>query len=1233
MLSLSLFDDPHLAVDGRRSSLRRKEIALVSYLALQGAGSASREVLATLLWGEKGEANARHSLRQALLVLRRELGDSLIEDPGGLRIDHALVRCDLIDAERALSSPDAPLPAAPDQLLRALDDLGTDHFTQWVTGRRAAYRSRWRSVCVERRDAAIAAARWRDAESYARLLESDQPFDVESVAQLVRTLRRAGAEREAAAVVAAALPRFEANGLDASALQTLARARGAVEKDGDAGRAERARVDLVGRDRELGQLRTHWAEAVRGSGVSVVLTGIDGIGRTRLVEDLARGIPANERRLLWIRGAEPGERVALRVTRALLETRGAGAADPAVFARVREALAAGEPAVAADLRALVAAIAAERPLLLVLDDADLWESDAAAIRSALLAPPPRALVIATTWHALALPRGTHQIGLRGLGESEAVTLVSSLLPVGGPALVTLARHLVQVTDGHPQWMLDLIEHYRTDGTLPAAPGLALDLAALPELPPVDAALRSDVQRRLDALPAAARTTLDRIVSAPARATVRHLIGTTGLDRPELAGALETLVREGFVSARSLPGSRYQPTHPLIARVVRDALHPARLWEERGRTDRPWRFVRWALAAGALLVAGLAWRGGFGAARPAAADVARLVLLEPLTSPAGADSATLPVDEMLATNLARIEGIEIASVPSGGAFATALDARAALRISGSVARRGGAVRLDLRLVDRADGRIRRGIVVEERDLFAAVDQATAELAEALGRRVPASPLSNVSTASLAAFEYFDRGERARAGGDRARAIRWLSEAIAADTLFALARLRLAQAFGDLDKTAAAAQLDTALAGAQRLPERERLLLRASRALIEEDPAREAFADSLVHAWPLDPNGFVIRGQTLAWRGAFLEATGAYRRAIALDVAGLERSEVSCLACDAYEGLITAYLLADSAAAAGQVAREWQERQPDGGRAAAARSVVAQFANDLPTAAEAARRAVELNPTDYYAGVYPAVWAIYEGEPRRALGLLEAEFVHPDPSRRQRATWFAAIAERNAGRSDYAERRLRGFIDSIPAARVGEFATTRMHRAQALLEAGRPRDAALLFDSIAQQNGPVVSPHSIARWRAWMGVLAGDALAAAGDTLALVRRIREVEAWGVQSAYGRDRRLHHHLRGLQLRARGDLEGARRAFEAARWSPTGSYIRSSLELADALVALERPQEALDVLRQASRGTLESVSLYGTRLELHRRFVLAFTAAGLADSAAAHRRWVDRATSSIVR
>jgi len=86
MVTATLFDDPHILVNGRRASLRRKELALVAYLALEGSGTTNREALATLFWGEKDESAARHSLRQALLVLRRELGDHLVESPTGLRL-------------------------------------------------------------------------------------------------------------------------------------------------------------------------------------------------------------------------------------------------------------------------------------------------------------------------------------------------------------------------------------------------------------------------------------------------------------------------------------------------------------------------------------------------------------------------------------------------------------------------------------------------------------------------------------------------------------------------------------------------------------------------------------------------------------------------------------------------------------------------------------------------------------------------------------------------------------------------------------------------------------------------------------------------------------------------------------------------------------------------------------------------------------------------------------------
>src|ERR1700758_2837485 len=56
-----------LAVTSRRGR------ALIAYLAMQPDYRASCERLATLLWGESGDVQARQSLRKCLASLRRDL--------------------------------------------------------------------------------------------------------------------------------------------------------------------------------------------------------------------------------------------------------------------------------------------------------------------------------------------------------------------------------------------------------------------------------------------------------------------------------------------------------------------------------------------------------------------------------------------------------------------------------------------------------------------------------------------------------------------------------------------------------------------------------------------------------------------------------------------------------------------------------------------------------------------------------------------------------------------------------------------------------------------------------------------------------------------------------------------------------------------------------------------------------------------------------------------------------
>ncbi len=1238
MIFISLFDEVRVTIDGRLAALRRKEAALVAFLALRAGVPTARELLATLLWGERDEGAARHSLRQALLALRRELGEALKETTVGLTLDQGAFQCDLGDAELPRERIDGAevIPPLPSRVLNGLDAVGTEPFADWVATRRAAYRARWRDAVTRVRDDSAEAARWSDAERASRALEEDQPLDTESVRQLVRTLRRAGAPGEAAASLAAAQLRFEQSGVDTTPLVELARtlpgdARSAQRPGGRRGGV--AHGDLVGRERELAELAATWRSVAGGAAHGVLVTGIDGSGRSRLAEDFARALPASERRLLWIGHTDTStaEPAAHRVARALLDARGAAAAEPDVVSRVRDCLGSGASPAVPDVLALLRAVAAERPVLMVLDDADLWGEADAALRHALMAPCPRAMTIATCWTEFAAPRGTRRLELGGLSVAAVTQLIAARTTRPEPACARAAQALEAATAGHPQWILDACDTLRPSEGVRAV-GTALDLLEAPSPLPISATLRDELRRRLDALPVDARRLLDLIADSPTRASAAELARHLALSPDALTAALDPLLRARFVRAGSHPAAPYGVAHPLIERVVRDALHPARLLPEPRRAGRWSTRRRWAMgavAAAALAATAFAARSAWSRWDTSGP---RLIVLHELFTADSADRATLPVDEMLATNLARIASVEIlpgARLPSTAtATSRALLDRAEFDLGGAMARRGGGVRLDLRLTSRRDGRVRGGISVEAPDLFAAVDQATAEVALLLAQPIPPSPLSRVSTASLPAFRLFEEGESARATGNRERAAWLLREAIRVDTSFALARLHLAQALGDYDKDGAHAQLDTALSATARLPERERLLVRAWRAMIDEDPVRELLADSLVAKWPLDANGYLIQGQARTWRGAFLPAVTSLRRAIALDAPGLSGIEASCLACDAYEGLISALLLADSLDAAMQVAREWERLQPQGGRASAAVSSVAQTADDLAVAAAAARRAVALNPADEYAGVYEAVWQLRRGAPGAALRTLEPELRHPSAGRRRQAIWFSAIAERNAGRPADAEARLRRFFDALPAAQRPAYATFHLQRAQAFLEAGDARRAALLFDSISVSAGSVSSSHRMGRLRAWAGTLAADAWVAAGDTNDLARRIREVEAWGAQSAYGRDRVLHHHLRGLQYLSRGDLPAARRELLLARWSPTGSYARTTNALIDVLLRERRPADALQLLRQASRGSLESVHLYGTRRDVHQLYARAWRAVGRPDSAAAHERWLAAAS-----
>jgi DNA-binding SARP family transcriptional activator/TolB-like protein len=116
----------------------RKARALLAYLAMQPDYRGTREELATLLWGDGPDQQARHSLRQCLVALRQDLSvasEILVLDREAIGLDAQSISVDarsFIALARS-TEPDAPTQAAALWRGAFLPDLTLDieEFDTW----------------------------------------------------------------------------------------------------------------------------------------------------------------------------------------------------------------------------------------------------------------------------------------------------------------------------------------------------------------------------------------------------------------------------------------------------------------------------------------------------------------------------------------------------------------------------------------------------------------------------------------------------------------------------------------------------------------------------------------------------------------------------------------------------------------------------------------------------------------------------------------------------------------------------------------------------------------------------------------------------------------------------------------------------------------------------------------------------------------------------------------------
>jgi DNA-binding SARP family transcriptional activator/TolB-like protein len=189
--------------DCRLGKVPKKARALLGYLAAQDGQAVSRERLADLLWPYQGSEQARHSLRNCLLELRKALGPSgarhLVADFATCRIEDVVV--DLDRFERLSRSPNRPELQAAAELYRgeflADFDIDSEPFQEWL----AAERDRTLAlICdiLQRLTAAQDGAGEADAaiQSGRRLVALD-PLSEFGQRALMRAYARAGRRGEA----------------------------------------------------------------------------------------------------------------------------------------------------------------------------------------------------------------------------------------------------------------------------------------------------------------------------------------------------------------------------------------------------------------------------------------------------------------------------------------------------------------------------------------------------------------------------------------------------------------------------------------------------------------------------------------------------------------------------------------------------------------------------------------------------------------------------------------------------------------------------------------------------------------------------------------------------------------------------------------------------------------------------------------------------------------------------
>ena len=325
-----------LSLEGGRALAFRgaKTRSLFAFLVLHETPGHTRDELAGLFWPDEPDAVARRRLSQALWRIRHAfraagLSPPLLINRDDARFDASMPHwLDVRAFEQTVSEGLDGLGGLTameraNRLKEAIalyrGDLLAGYYDDWIAVEREQLREMYvtalaRLVALYERLGA-----YEEALHYARLLASKEPLREAAHYELMRLLQRLHRPQEALQQYERlrAILDQELHAAPSSAAQSLAR-----ELAADAGRSaavQRARtvvhaaapmlidpasLPLVGRSAERAHLLRLMDSALQGGGAIALVEGEAGVGKTRLLQEIARDAVWREMRPLWGRGRE-----------------------------------------------------------------------------------------------------------------------------------------------------------------------------------------------------------------------------------------------------------------------------------------------------------------------------------------------------------------------------------------------------------------------------------------------------------------------------------------------------------------------------------------------------------------------------------------------------------------------------------------------------------------------------------------------------------------------------------------------------------------------------------------------------------------------------------------------------------------------------------------------------------------------------------------------------------------